>query len=241
MGAGGINDIPTGVASSSSNIEHGKPSVTELADMPASKSAKHNPVVEEVDVNADSSAEPGRSSEESARKETLCAAGVGLTEDDPNLPCLTIRMWVIGIGFCLLGSGVNTLYTFRIPSITLSQSAIQFLAYPIGNAWYLAVPQWKFFVLGQEISLNPGPFNYKVCQPSITRNRSDTILTMRLGKHPDLYHGQSQLPYQTQCRCAHRATCVLWAEPWMGIRNHHDIDNPSLRLGACRHLLRPCC
>ncbi|KAI6334735.1 hypothetical protein MCOR28_009915, partial [Pyricularia oryzae] len=27
--------------------------------------------------------------------EVLHAAGVGLDEDDPNQPCLTIRMWVI--------------------------------------------------------------------------------------------------------------------------------------------------
>lgn len=89
-------------------------------------------------------------------------------------------MWVIGIGFCLLGSGVNTLYTFRIPSITLSQSAIQFLAYPIGKAWYLAVPDWKFSVMGQEIRLNPGPFNYKVCRKSYNSVAVTLVLTMHL-------------------------------------------------------------
>jgi hypothetical protein len=71
-------------------------------------------------------------------------------------------MWVIGIGFCLLGSGVNTLYTFRLPSITLSQSAVQFLAYPVGKAWELVMPDWGFHVKGHRYSLNPGPFNYKV-------------------------------------------------------------------------------
>lgn len=48
--------------------------------------------------------------------EVLHAAGVGLDEDDPNQPCLTIRMWVIGIAFCIVGSGVNALNTMRIPS-----------------------------------------------------------------------------------------------------------------------------
>jgi hypothetical protein len=71
-------------------------------------------------------------------------------------------MWVIGIGFCLLGSGVNTLYTFRFPSITLSQSAIQFLSFPIGKVWELVIPDWGFHVKGHRYSLNPGPFNYKV-------------------------------------------------------------------------------
>ncbi|KAF4999737.1 hypothetical protein FDECE_11416, partial [Fusarium decemcellulare] len=94
-------------------------------------------------------------------EEVLNAAGVGFRPDDPTLPCLTIRMWTIGIGFCLLGSGVNTLYTLRFPSISLSQSAIQFLAYPIGKAWQYVVPDWGVSVFGQRHSLNPGPFNYK--------------------------------------------------------------------------------
>lgn len=74
-------------------------------------------------------------------------------------------MWVIGIAFCILGSGINTLYTFRFPSISLSQSAIQFLAYPVGKAWELVVPDWGFKFNGRRRSLNPGPFNYKV--PSV--------------------------------------------------------------------------
>ncbi|KAI5460471.1 OPT oligopeptide transporter protein-domain-containing protein [Mariannaea sp. PMI_226] len=70
-------------------------------------------------------------------------------------------MWVIGIGFCLLGSGLNTLSTFRFPSITLSQSAIQFLAFPLGKAWELVFPNWELNILGSKVSLNPGPFNHK--------------------------------------------------------------------------------
>ncbi|KAF5685965.1 OPT family small oligopeptide transporter [Fusarium circinatum] len=94
-------------------------------------------------------------------EEVLSAAGVGFKDDDPTLPCLTLRMWTIGIAFCLVGSGVNTLYTLRFPSISLSQSAIQFLAYPVGKAWEYAIPDWGFTLLGKRHSLNPGPFNHK--------------------------------------------------------------------------------
>lgn len=85
-----------------------------------------------------------------------------MTSDDPTMPCLTLRMWTIGIAFCLVGSGVNTVYTFRFPSISLSQSAIQFLAYPIGKAWEYVVPDWGVTMAGTRHSLNPGPFNHKV-------------------------------------------------------------------------------
>ncbi|KAF9774159.1 hypothetical protein IL306_007909 [Fusarium sp. DS 682] len=94
-------------------------------------------------------------------EEVLSAAGVGFKADDPTLPCLTLRMWTIGVAFCLVGSGVNTLYTLRFPSISLSQPAIQFLAYPIGKAWEYAIPDWGFTLFGKRYSLNPGPFNHK--------------------------------------------------------------------------------
>lgn len=94
-------------------------------------------------------------------QETLRAAGVDNT-NHTDVPCLTLRMWVIGLAFCLIGSGVNTLYTFRYPSVSLSQSAIQFLAYPVGKAWEYALPDWSITIFAWKLSLNPGPFNHKV-------------------------------------------------------------------------------
>jgi lipid-A-disaccharide synthase-like uncharacterized protein len=82
--------------------------------------------------------------------------------DDPTAPCLTLRMWVIGISFTLLGCGLNTLYTLRFPSISLTQSAVQFLAFPLGKTWEKVIPDWTVSILGWKMSLNPGPFNQKV-------------------------------------------------------------------------------
>ncbi|KAJ6785179.1 hypothetical protein PWT90_01590 [Aphanocladium album] len=104
---------------------------------------------------------PSIASSTPSREETLVAAGIGHRPDDPDMPCLTLRMWVIGIAFCLIGSGVNTLFTFRFPAVTLSQSAIQLLAYPVGRLWHFALPDWGVTVFGSRYSLNPGPFNYK--------------------------------------------------------------------------------
>ncbi|KAJ4990891.1 OPT small oligopeptide transporter [Stagonosporopsis vannaccii] len=81
--------------------------------------------------------------------------------DDPSAPCLTLRMWVIGIAFTLLGCGLNTLYTLRFPSISLTQSAVQFIAFPIGKAWETAIPEWTLSIFGWKLELNPGPFNQK--------------------------------------------------------------------------------
>ncbi|KAH6695246.1 OPT oligopeptide transporter protein-domain-containing protein [Plectosphaerella plurivora] len=123
------------------------------ADEQSDSSIAPEPVPEEKRRHSDESTAPSL--------DVLQAAGIGLRDDDTTLPCLTIRMWVIGIAFCILGSGINTLYTFRFPSISLSQSAIQFLAYPVGKAWEYALPDWGVTVRGNRVSLNPGPFNYK--------------------------------------------------------------------------------
>ncbi|KAL1614224.1 hypothetical protein SLS56_012164 [Neofusicoccum ribis] len=118
-------------------------------------------------VNVDSKPEhlldkgPETTESEADRAEVLSAAGISLASEDADLPCLTLRMWVIGIGFCLLGSGLNTLYTFRYPSITLSQAAIQFLAFPLGRLWERVVPDWTIPIFGWKLDLNRGRFNHK--------------------------------------------------------------------------------
>lgn len=94
--------------------------------------------------------------------EILSAAGIDMEADDPSIPCLTLRMWVIGISFTLLGCGLNTLYTLRFPSISLTQSAVQFLAFPIGKTWEKVVPDSTLSIFGCKLRTNPGRFNQKV-------------------------------------------------------------------------------
>ncbi|KAH6642047.1 OPT oligopeptide transporter protein-domain-containing protein [Boeremia exigua] len=86
---------------------------------------------------------------------------IHMEADDPAMPGLTLRMWVIGIAFTLLGCSLNTLYTLRFPSISLTQSAVQFLAFPVGKIWERVIPEWTLSILGWKLRLNPGPFNQK--------------------------------------------------------------------------------
>lgn len=67
----------------------------------------------------------------------------------------------------MFGSGLNTLYSLRKPSISLSQSVVQLLAYPLGKLWEKTIPDWGFRVCGRSFSLNPGPFNQKVAHQAI--------------------------------------------------------------------------
>lgn len=70
-------------------------------------------------------------------------------------------MWSLAIVFCIVVSGLNTLYTLRTPSITISASVVLLLAYPLGKIWEKIVPDWNFPLGVWSFSLNPGPFNTK--------------------------------------------------------------------------------
>ncbi|OJJ04807.1 hypothetical protein ASPVEDRAFT_54909 [Aspergillus versicolor CBS 583.65] len=91
----------------------------------------------------------------------LRAAGIGIAEDDPTEPVLTLRMFLLGIIFCIVVSGLNTLYTLRTPSITISSSVVLLLAYPLGKLWEKTVPSWTVPLGVWSFNLNPGPFNTK--------------------------------------------------------------------------------
>jgi OPT family small oligopeptide transporter len=81
--------------------------------------------------------------------------------DDPTTPCSTIRAWVIGITFSILGSFVNQLFSVRQPPIGIGSNVIQLLAYPCGKFLDHVLPDWGFTLFGTRHSLNPGPFNRK--------------------------------------------------------------------------------
>ena len=55
--------------------------------------------------------------------------------DEPDLPCNTIRAWVIGILLTTIASGINLLFSLRNPSISITTYVIQVVAYPLGRGW----------------------------------------------------------------------------------------------------------
>ncbi|OWZ55297.1 OPT family small oligopeptide transporter [Cryptococcus neoformans c45] len=85
--------------------------------------------------------------------------------DDPDMPAMTIRAWVLGIFLTILASGCNTYFHFRTPAPYISPLIVQVVAYPLGKfaAWILPIDTYKLprWLGGSEFSFNPGPFNIK--------------------------------------------------------------------------------
>ncbi|KAI4740640.1 OPT-domain-containing protein [Aureobasidium sp. EXF-12298] len=81
--------------------------------------------------------------------------------DDPNMPCASLRAYVIGLIFVSLLAFINQLFSIRQPSITVEANVAQLLAYPVGVAAARWLPDKGFTLFGTRHSLNPGPFSKK--------------------------------------------------------------------------------
>ncbi|CAI0437595.1 unnamed protein product [Linum tenue] len=83
--------------------------------------------------------------------------------DDPTIPALTFRTWVLGVASCVFLSFLNQFFSFRSNALYVSSVSAQILVLPMGKLMAATLPEkaipipftkWSF-------SLNPGPFNMK--------------------------------------------------------------------------------
>lgn len=82
--------------------------------------------------------------------------------DDPSMPVNTLRAWLLGLVFTVLGTGINQFFSMRYPSVTISSLVAQLLAYPAGRALAHLLPVTSFRLFGREVVLNPDHhFNIK--------------------------------------------------------------------------------
>jgi OPT family oligopeptide transporter len=85
--------------------------------------------------------------------------------DDPEMPALTIRMWIIGLGLSLVGGAMNMFFNFRYPAPSIVPLTLLLISYPIGKffAYTLPITTYRLprFLGSAEFSLNPGPWNIK--------------------------------------------------------------------------------
>ncbi|KAG4918149.1 hypothetical protein JHK85_056430 [Glycine max] len=84
------------------------------------------------------------------------------TTDDPSLPVLTFRMWVLGTLSCVLLSFLNQFFWYRIQPLTITAISAQIAVVPLGQLMAATITKRVFFRGTRwEFTLNPGPFNVK--------------------------------------------------------------------------------
>ena len=80
---------------------------------------------------------------------------------DVDVPCNTVRAWVIGMFLTTLASGLNMLFSLRAESISISSYVAQLVSYPLGVGMAYILPNHQFNVFGLKFNFNPGPWNFK--------------------------------------------------------------------------------
>ncbi|KAH7864571.1 hypothetical protein Vadar_031133 [Vaccinium darrowii] len=84
------------------------------------------------------------------------------TTDDPTLPVLTFRMWVLGVLSCALLSFLNQFFWYRTEPLTITAISAQIAVVPLGRLMAANITDRVFFKGKRwEFTLNPGPFNVK--------------------------------------------------------------------------------
>ncbi|KAF7810501.1 oligopeptide transporter 7-like [Senna tora] len=84
------------------------------------------------------------------------------TTDDPSLPVLTFRMWVLGTVSCVLLSFLNQFFWYRTEPLTISAISAQIAVVPLGHFMANKITNRVFFRgTSYEFTFNPGPFNVK--------------------------------------------------------------------------------
>lgn len=115
--------------------------------------------------------------------------------DDPDMPCGTLRAWVIGILAAILIPGLNQFFFFRFPAVSIGNFCSQLLAYPIGVFCARVLPRAKIFGL----ELNPGPFTIKehvVITMMATVAFLSAYATDIIAVQRTLYHQKFSFAYQ---------------------------------------------
>ncbi|KAI3919825.1 hypothetical protein MKW98_001081 [Papaver atlanticum] len=83
-------------------------------------------------------------------------------DDDPTLPVLTFRMWVLGTLACVLLSFLNQFFWYRKEPLSITSISAQIAVVPLGHLMASIITDRVFFKGNKwEFSLNPGPFNVK--------------------------------------------------------------------------------
>ncbi|KAF8379767.1 hypothetical protein HHK36_029216 [Tetracentron sinense] len=84
------------------------------------------------------------------------------TTDNPTLPVLTFRTWVLGIVSCVVLSFLNQFFWYRKQPLLVTAISAQIAVVPFGHLMGSTITDRVFFKNTRwEFTLNPGPFNVK--------------------------------------------------------------------------------
>ncbi|KAK7376112.1 hypothetical protein VNO78_34965 [Psophocarpus tetragonolobus] len=124
-----------------------------------------NPEINEPLIKRHNSKDLISEAEKSSDGENSPIEQVALTvpvTDDPSLPSLTFRTWILGTVACVLLSFLNQFFGYRREPLSVTAISAQIAVVPAGHLMAATVTK-RVFMKGTkwEFTLNPGKFNVK--------------------------------------------------------------------------------
>ncbi|KAH7036100.1 OPT oligopeptide transporter protein-domain-containing protein [Linnemannia elongata] len=132
-------------------------------------------------------------------------------EDDPTLPTLTFRYFVLSTIFAALGAMISQISWFRTTAASFSIFFVQIVSYWLGNFMARALPARNVTLFGTfKFSLNPGPFSIKehvlitlASSAGASNNLGEIVVAVK-----DIFYEEHMHPFA--------ALLLMWATIWTG-------------------------
>ncbi|EGW31792.1 uncharacterized protein SPAPADRAFT_141361 [Spathaspora passalidarum NRRL Y-27907] len=113
-------------------------------------------------------------------------------QDDPTIPAITVRYFILSIIFIIPGAFIDTMNAYRTTSAAYSIFFVQIVSHWAGKWLAKTLPKKKIRILGYGIDLNPGPWSIKeTAMVTITANSGATgNMATNAISLADLYFGE---------------------------------------------------
>ncbi|KAK8936034.1 Oligopeptide transporter 5 [Platanthera zijinensis] len=151
------------------------------------------------------------------------------TTDDPTMPALTFRTWILGITSCALLAFLNQFFGYRQNPLYISSVSAQIAVLPIGKlmAAYLPTKPIRLPLLGWSFTLNPGPFNLKehVLITIFANSGSNSVYAVNIVTIVKAFYHRKLHPVGAMLLTQ---TTQMMGYGWAGIFRKFLVDSPHM-------------
>lgn len=149
--------------------------------------------------------------------------------DDPTLPCLTFRTWVLGLTSCAFLAFLNQFFGYRQNPLSISSVCVQIAVLPLGKLMAATFPtksihipmtKWSF-------SLNPGPFNSKehVLITIFASTGSSSVYAVNIITIVKAFYHRGLHPFAAMLLIQ---TTQMLGYGWAGLFRKYLVDSPYM-------------
>ncbi|KAG0024539.1 hypothetical protein BGZ82_010426 [Podila clonocystis] len=131
-------------------------------------------------------------------------------DDDPTLPTVTFRYFLLSFIFIALGAVISQIAWFRTTAASYSMFFVQIVSFWLGNLLARVLPAKEINLYFFKFNLNPGPFSIKehvlitlAASAGATSNLGEIIVSVK-----DIFYQEQMHPLA--------AIFLMWATIWTG-------------------------